>query len=207
MNLEEILKSSNSYLDLEYALPIGTDLDVRKDFANQALREAANLYRFPEFNQSLVCGYSGATVTVGSNFRELIATPRVEVDGTTYDYPEITLNQISEKEPTDKYCYVLGSTDNYNLIFNNLSADATLTILFSRFPSGMATLTDVCELPDAEYIKEKVISYVLQSRSDARFPQVDASANAKLRNMVGRNMIQRKGGMNRTPKNISYSIS
>jgi hypothetical protein len=34
--LEDILKTSNSFLDLEYALPTGTELITRTDFANQS---------------------------------------------------------------------------------------------------------------------------------------------------------------------------
>jgi hypothetical protein len=59
----------------------------------------------------------------------------------------------------------------------------------------MATLTDICELPDAEYVKLKLISYVLQSRSDERFPIIDAEANNRLINMIGRSMIQPSGGL------------
>lgn len=62
----------------------------------------------------------------------------------------------------------------------------------------MATLTDVCEVPDDQFVVNKVVSLVLQSRSDERFPQVEANAQRLLANMIGRNMVTNPGGLNTT---------
>jgi len=64
---------------------------------------------------------------------------------------------------------------------NQLTANATLTIPYQEFPSGFATLTDTCELDDEYIVVEQVKSYVLQARSDDRFPimrltQIDYSS-------------------------------
>lgn len=204
--LEDILKTSNSFLDLEYALPTGTELITRTDFANQAIKDACSAYRFREFTQNYTVFASTASIALPSNFRELEESPATEENGIFTSYPQIRPEERFTKNSNDKYSYVLGSPNNYSLALNGLTSNATLSIQYQRYPSGMATLTDICELPDAEYVKLKLISYVLQSRSDERFPIIDAEANNRLINMIGRSMIQPSGGLKRIPSNQTYQI-
>jgi hypothetical protein len=68
------------------------------------------------------------------------------------------------------------------------------------------TYSDICELPDADYVKLKLISYILQSRSDERFPIVDADANLKLQNMIGRSMVFSPAGKLQIPSNQTYRL-
>jgi len=98
-----------------------------------------------------------------------------------YALPAVIFTYASS---TDKYCYVLGNpSSGYTAVFNNLvSANCTLSITYQRYPSGFATLTDVCELPDPEYVVCKIESLVLQSRRDERFPLKEAETERKLRN-------------------------
>jgi len=204
--LEDILKTSNSYLDLEYALPTGTELITRTDFANQAVRDACSAYRFREFTENYTVLATCATLSLPDNFRELEEAPATEENGIFTSYPQIRPEERFTKESNAKYSYVLGSPNNYSLALNGLTANATLSIQYQRYPSGMATYSDICELPDAEYVKLKLISYVLQSRSDERFPIIDAEANNRLNNMIGRSMIQPSGGLKRIPSNQTYQI-
>ena len=206
MTLEDILKSSNSYLDLEYAIPSGTELTTRTDFANQAVKDACAAYRFREFTQEYTVLATCASISLPDNFRELEEAPASENGGLFTSYPEIRPEERFTKNSSDEYCYKLGSPKDYSLVFNGLAVNTTLSIQYQRYPSGMATLTDVCELPDAEYVRLKLISYVLQSRSDERFPIVDAEANNRLINMIGRSMIQPSGGLKRIPSNQTYQI-
>ena len=205
--LEEILKSSNSYLDLEYSLPTGTELTTRVNFANQAIRDACSAYRFREFTENYTVLATSATVALPSNFRELEEAPAViDTNGDWTDYSQVRPEERFTKTSDSNYCYQLGSPNDYVLVFNNLSANATVSIQYQRYPSGMATYSDVCELPDAEYVRLKLISYVLQSRSDERFPIIDAEANNRLANMIGRSMIQPSGGLKKIPTNQTYQI-
>ena len=84
------------------------------------------------------------------------------------------------------YSYVLGNpSSGYSLILSGISG-ATVSMLYQRYPTGFSTLTDVCELSDPEYVKQKVISYVLQSRNDDRFLVAERDAQSRLSNMVNR---------------------
>lgn len=205
--LEEILKSSNSFLDLEYSLPTGTELTTRIDFTNQAVKDACSAYRFREFTQPYEVLATNASLPMPDNFRELEEAPAVrDTNGDWISYPQIRPEERFTKTDDAYYCYQVGSPKDYTLVFNNLTANATVSIQYQRYPSGMATYSDVCELPDAEYVRLKLISYVLQSRSDERFPIIDAEANNRLVNMIGRSMIQPSGGLKRIPTNQSYQI-
>lgn len=196
--LASILIECNAYLDLDASLPTGTELSTRANYANQAVWEATAVYQLRELQNILTITTTTASIPLPSNFREFMVAPQQLNGSNTYEpYMQIDPLQIFDKEVSDKYCYVLGNpSSGYTAVFNNLTIGQPLTIVYQRYPSGLATLTDICELPDPQYVVEKVKSYVLQSRRDERFPQVDAKAEQKLKNMVGRAQKTPSGGNN-----------
>jgi len=193
--LQEILINSNSYLDLAAELPTGDDLEVRIDYAKQAVREWADAYKWKELSTPATLYATLGTASL-NNFKELESIP---VDYWGNEYPEIRPADRTQKEVSDRYCYIEGNeSKGYIATFNSIASLATLSITFQRHPSNMATLTDVCEVPDDQFVVNKIISLVLQSRSDERFPQVEANAQRLLANMIGRNMVTLPGGVNTT---------
>lgn len=200
--LSQVLIDANSYLDLEAAEPTGTDLAVRINYAQQAINEWGAAYNWRQLNQHLEITPSMASISLPSTFRRLLSPPQVlNGNGVWEKYPEILVEEKYDKDYDDKYCYIQGNpAEGYVAIFNNLASSASLSIDFQRYPSNVATLTDTVEVDDGEYIKMKVISYVLQSRSDDRFPIVDADANRMLSNMIGREMNRTPGGSGSVPK-------
>lgn len=204
--LQQILINSNSYLDLEAAVPTGDDLSVRIDYAQQAVREWADAYQWKELTTPVTLVATLTTVSLPTNFKELQGKPK-DTEGNYY--PEIQPGQRVYQDVSDKYSYLEGNQSRgYVLTLNGLASLATLSITYQRQPSNMATLTDVCEVPDDQFVVQKVISLVLQSRSDERFPQVEANAQRLLGNMIGRNMIQTPGGDNKTRRtgSAAYAI-
>lgn len=189
--LSDILIEVNSYLDLTAELPSGDDLTVRTNFANQAVDEWAASYRFRQLKETTDYFATAATVPLNGSFKELLAPP---VSGTT-EYREV---QMEERHGLsgDTFCYIRGNqVSGYNMIVSGLPSEgATLSIDWLRYPSHMATLTSVCEVPDTDFVKLKVISQVLQSRLDERFPTVEAEAKRILNNMIGREMTLSPGG-------------
>lgn len=214
--LLQLLFDAQSWLDLDATTtPTGTDLTVRSNYANQAVLEAAAAAKFATFNKIQIVATSGgaqfatvASVSLASNFREFNTAPRVDLGGGVFDeYVEIKPQDRYAKQPDDKYVYVLGNiSEGFTAVFNRLRANATLSIDYQRFPSGLLTLTDVCELPDDLFVVERIKSYVLQSRTDERFPIIDANAQRLLQNMIGRESRTVQGGVNTTPKTQRYRI-
>lgn len=184
--LQNILTDSASTLDLSTDLPTGDELTLRINYANQAVEDAAALNQLPEFKMEYSLYVTSiVTVPLPSGFREFQEDPKQLVSGGWVTFPEI---EAEEKAGNyDYWCYVMGNrSGGYNAIFNSLVTGATLSIIYQRYPSGMATLTDVCELPDATYVTRKIESYVLYSRGDDRFQIAESRANTTLLNMIGR---------------------
>lgn len=201
-NLLQILLDAQAFLDLDATTtPSGTDLATRTNYADRAVREAAAYKQLNEFNAVYVTSVSTlASISLPSNFREFLNSPKLDTGTTIYEYPEIRPQERFDKNTDDKYCYVLGNPGNgYTAVFNNLQVGATLSIDYQRYPVGFATLTDVCELSDDTYVVRKIESYVLQSRSDDRFPIINAEANKILENMAGRSDKTPGGGLNQVP--------
>lgn len=187
--LSQILVDANSFLDLTAELPTGDELLTRVNYANQAVQDAAAVGQFKEFSALYAVNPSAlASIALPANFRELETSPtQLQSDGSWYQFEAVNPSEISSKDTADRYCYVLGNAlTGYSITFNNLTANASLSISYQRFPSGMATLADVCELSDPQYVVAKIESYVLQGRSDDRFPIVEADAQRRLQNMLGR---------------------
>lgn len=200
--LSNILVDANAYLDLDASVPTGSELTSRTNYANQAIWEASAIAQFKEFqNIYTVNVSSAATIPLPSGFREFMTAPRL-LTATGWDtYEQIDITDIYSKESTDKYCYVLGNpSDGYTAVFNGLTANCTLSVLYQRYPSGFATLTDICELTDPQYVVSKIESLVLQSRRDERFPTKEAEAERRLRNMVGRESKRPSGGTNQVKR-------
>jgi hypothetical protein len=196
--LSQILIDANAYLDLDASLPIGSELTTRTNYANQAVWDATAVSQFKEFQKVYEVLATGASIPLPSGFREFMTAPRLLDSNLSWvAYEEITPDERYGKNLSDKYCYVLGSpAEGYTAVFNNITANCTLSITYQRYPSGMATLTHICELSDPQYVVSKLESYVLQSRRDERFPIKDAEAERKLRNMVGRGSKKPSGGTN-----------
>lgn len=190
--LSQILVNANSYLDLDAALPSGDDLTVRIDYAQQAVREWADSYRWKELTKKYSLFATQGTASLPSDFKELVSIPE---DINRLQYPEILPGDTIYKDITDRYCYIEGNEmSGFTMTINGLAPLATLSTTYQRQPSNMATLSDICEVPDDMFVVQKVISLVLQSRSDERFPTIEADAQRRLTNMIGRSMVQTPGG-------------
>lgn len=207
--LSEILTDANATLDLEAALPTGDELTLRQNYANQALDDATGIAQFSEFDAVHETSITGATNSLPNGFRELKTNPRLlDSTGNWQEYEEILPQDKYNYLPSDRYCFILGNpNDGYSMYINNFISGATLSVIYQRYPSGMATLTDVCELSDPTYITRKIESYVLYSRGDERLSIAEARAEQRLVNMVGRDMKTPGGGARKTPTGFKNPLS
>ena len=68
--LSNILIDANSYLDLEAAEPTGDDLTVRVAYAQSAVREWADAYRWKELSTPITSVATNTTLSLPANFKE-----------------------------------------------------------------------------------------------------------------------------------------
>lgn len=204
--LEQILIDVGAYVDLTASAPEGSELELRTNYANQAVQEWGSIYSWDQLNETINVVATNSTISIPSNFREATEGPKRYVENG--DWEDYTLIRESDQfEPDVKTAYISGNAVNgYIMTFRNMPEMATVSFIYQRFPSGMVTLSDVCEVPDPNYIKTKVISYVLQSRSDERFPIVEAEAKRLLNTMIGRSMKPLNGGYRSVPRSEKYRI-
>lgn len=193
--LSDILISVNSVLDLEAALPTGTELLTRANYAHQAIMDVSAVGQLSEFKREyLTTSSTLATIPLPLNYKEMQENPRIYSNGGWMEYEVIEVEQKYERSTGDNYCYVLGNpAEGYNLVFNNIVPSDQLSIIYQRSPSSMLTLTDKCEISDPQVIVRKIESYVLYSRSDDRFTIADQRAEQQLANMMGREMKSSSG--------------
>lgn len=193
--LSQILTDVNSVLDLEASEPTGDELTTRANYANQAVWDASATGQLSEFKMEYVGLVTGATLALPSNFREVQEFPRLlDTSGNWNEYEIIEAEQKYDYSTADRYAYVLGDpSGGYNMIFNSYLTNATVSLIYQRYPSGLATLTDVCELSDPQVVSRKIESYVLYSRGDDRFPIAEQRAEKQLSNMMGREMKSTSG--------------
>lgn len=203
-NLSNLLVEANAVLDLNADLPSGTELTTRQNYADQAVWDAAATGQLNEFKMEFLSTTSTlATIPLPSDFRELMDDPRIATSSGWESWEAIEVEQKYSKGSQDRYCYILGNpASGYNLVFNNIVASASLSVIYQRFPSGLQTLSDVCELADPQFVVRKIESYVLYSRSDDRFPTAEQRAQTSLANMVGRGMKGTTGGPRQTGMNF-----
>lgn len=200
--LSQILIDANAFLDLEASLPTGDELTLRSNYADQAVWDAAATGQLKEFKmifEQSVSEATLATLSLPGYFKEFQTQPRIYNNGVWEEYPEIKPEAKYSKGADEHYSYVLGTPQGYNLILNR-PIDGLFSSVVQRYPSGLPTLTSVCELPDPTYVTSTIESYVLQSRGDDRFPFVNSTAQNKLANMMGAQMKTPGGGVNSTPR-------
>jgi len=188
--LANILIDVNATLDLEASSPTGDELTTRANYANQAVWDASSTGQLSEFKLEYLVGISSnVTVPLPSNFREIQENPQLFSNNEWTTFPVVEVQEKYDLGTTEYYSYVLGNpAAGFNLILNSPIANATLSVIYQRYPSGLLTLTDVCELSDTQYVARKVESYVLYSRNDERLQIADQRAENQLANMMGREM-------------------
>lgn len=199
--LSQILTDVNAVLDLEAAEPTSDELTLRKNYANQAVWDASERMQLDEFkSEYLVCISTNVTVPLPANFRELQEDPRLLISSVWESWPEVEVQEKFDKTTSERYSYILGNpAGGYYLILNSPESNCTLSIIYQRYPSGMATLTDTCELSDPTFVTRKVESYILYARGDDKFQIAESRAENLLINIAGKKMRTTGGQSQDTP--------
>lgn len=167
----------------------GAEWNLRLKYINRAYEEWANAYEWEALRQTQYSTVTAsASISLPGNFHKMAAFPLL-YNGVTggEEWPEIQPNEKKLYSDTDKYFYLLGNRGNgFTMVWNpgTLASGASLFIQYYSFPSSLASPADVPVIPDPEFLVERSIAYVFESRSDARFQEIEAKAREKLLLMV-----------------------
>lgn len=191
-------------MDQDDATPTGTDLSVRTNFINRAQREWALAYDWDvlvEEYKFMPSEASQATISLPQKFKKM-ESPVYDygTGGYTrnppYEYPVVESEDKYIQSSSNQFGYVMGNeVDGFNLIVpKGFESGTSLSMQVSKFPSDLATLSDTSKMVDPEFLIQRGIHLVLESRGDARFPQAKAEADKILARLVEHENALKFGG-------------
>lgn len=168
------------------------DYSLRLKYINMAQKEAAEIqdwqYLFTEYNTQTSTTTGNASIALPNNFRKLAGYPFITHTGTTTDQFSNVLPQDDHQYfDTDYRTWLLGSPQSgYVLrVFGvSMQSGASIKIPYFRSPMSLASPTDITDIPNADYLVQRTVAWIWESREDARFPQAKADAERILSNMI-----------------------
>lgn len=199
--LQQLLSDIGAFIDQDTTLPTGTEMDVRVNLVNQSLNEWAEAYQWQSLRSTAALPFALSATSVGlpANFKKLMS-PVVDVTiSGDNKYVEIPASDRF-KTLHDRWVVVGGneSTGKYMLIAG-MPSGASLVFDYQRYPSALATLVDVAEIPQPAYLVKRTLAHILESRSDTRFPDMQAQADRVLESMIEEEDVPSGGANNRVP--------
>ena len=203
ITLNGILQKIGSYVDQDTTLPTGTDLTTRVNLVNRALNEWADTYEWKQLRRTYSPTVLLSMVSVGlpSDFKRLMGAIYDQSITSSNQYVEIRPEERFIKLSSDKYVVVWGdpAAGTYININPALGSGASIVMDYQSYPSSLATLQDVSQVPHPEYLAQRAIAYILESRSDSRFPSAKADADRMLQSMIEEEAAPTGGQNNRVP--------
>ena len=203
MTLEEILQRIGSYVDQDSATPTSTDLTIRTQFVNLAYEEWAMAYDWNELRtryEFTTTQASQMTISLPTDFKKL-STPLYYWESANLmprEYQLVPQKDAFTRPYSDEFVYIQGDrTNGYNLVApKGFPSGASLTLEYQKMPTSLATLSDQPIMASPNFLIQRGIAYVLESRGDTRFPTAKADSERIIANLVEHQNNLRIGGGN-----------
>ncbi len=206
LTLSDILSKVGGYVDQDTTLPSGTELTTRVNLVQRSTNEWANAYDWKVLRstQKVLGTISMSSIGLPTNFRKMqspVYDLAISLSGSSNDYFLIDPKDRFTKLSTDRYIIQEGNSDTgfYLTINPPLASLASLQFDIQSFPSSLATLNSKSVCPSPEYEATRTIAYILEQRSDPRFPQVKTDADKILLTMIEDEASPTKAELNRVP--------
>jgi hypothetical protein len=163
--------------------------NIRANFINRSIEEWGNAYNWNALKKTaFVSGAStNGAIPLPTDFKKMVGFPRMfgtsNSDEFGEPWPEIQSQEKYLKTTEDHFYYLLGDRANGTVMVLNptdQASGASLYIEYYAYPNGVSLSTDTLVIPDPEFLVDRAMAYILQSRNDARFQQFEAQAREKL---------------------------
>lgn len=169
----------------------GNEWNLRMGFVNRAYEEWSGAYEWEVLRTPYWAGITGvsqASVTLPTGFRKMASFPLNYSTGVTggEQWPEILPHETKLYDTSDDYFYILGYRGSFTMVWNpgTLASGASLYLEYYKYPTSLASPADVPVIQDIEFLVDRAIAYVFETRSDARFQEVEAKARDKLLQLI-----------------------
>lgn len=193
--ISQILTRIASTVNQEATAPTtgGSEYNLWFEYINRAYQEwaesndweALRKYFYPS-----ITGDSVATVSLPLDYRKMAAPVLLKNQGTGSwgtQYPDIIEEQRGLQATTDNFVYEVGDiSTGMSLVFNpgTLSSGASIEIQYFSMPTSLASPADVPIVGDSQFLIDRTIAYIFESRSDSRFQTMEAKARDRLLGMI-----------------------
>ncbi len=209
--VQDILKNIATFINQDPTIPTGTELTTWINLVDQAQKDWANAYFWKTLTVSGYSpsfGLSAISLGLPANFKKL-TSPVYDMSKATPDkYVEIPPAERFNRGSTDKYVYLIGDeVQGKALIINPaLPSGASIVLDYQSYPSSLVTVNDTIVCPSPQFLAQQAEYYILQSRSDTRFPSKLSEANNTLANLI-ESEATKSGGENNQTKNYYKQIN
>lgn len=168
------------------------DYSLRRMYINMAQREWAETYDwrslYREYNTLTSTSTGNTSIAMPANFRKAAGFPQITYDGTnTLNFYEIRAEEKTTKSSSSKYVYFLGDQNaGYTMVIHagTLASGASVFIPYRASLASLVSPADIAMCPNPEYIVQRTLAYIWESRSDQRFPQAKTEADKILQKML-----------------------
>ncbi len=190
--IDEIQARVGTLIDQVGEAPTNTTSEYawRLKFINRAYQEWAMAYDWEALRKELwvsITGTSQATVTLPADFNKMAMHPILYGSIENGEsWPEIRPEDRTQYTTSDKYFYLLGSRESKSMIWNpgTLASGASLVIAYFSYPTSLASPSNVPLIPEPEFLVERTIAYILETRGDPRYQQSESKAREFLLQMI-----------------------
>jgi len=176
-----------------------TDYSLRLNYMNRALLEWAEVYDwqslYKEYLVNVSTSTGNASIALPSDFRKPASFP--VIDGT--EYPDVRPQEDGQFSDSDKRVNFLGNPNNgYVMVVKGvaLSSGTSIKVPYYSSPGSLASPANIVPIPNPEFITQRTIAYIWESREDARFPQAKADAQRILSNLIEYENVFHEGSTN-----------
>ena len=216
LTLEQILQRVGGYVDQDTTTPTGTDLTSRTNYVNRAYNEWAASYDWEQLTQATTLtadGASNVSFALPSTYRKPMSSINYYSAKVPQQYAIIPRNERFDVSRWSNYnnnkvAWIDGDPSNGHSIttYKGFASGVSLVMDIQVYPTSLISLTDQPVIDDPEYLVDRAIAYVLEARSDSRFPTMLANADRKLQTMLERQNAGNKGMKNTIPMDVSFAI-
>ena len=169
------------------------DYSLRRMYINMSQREWAETYDwkslYRENNSRISTSTGNTSVALPADFRKPAGFPKITYDGTTTeDFAEIRPQEKQMYASSARYVYFLGDQNTgFTMIVNagTLASGASVFLPYIASPASLVSPANVAMCPNPEYLVQRTLAYIWESRSDARFVQAKAESQRILENLLG----------------------
>ena len=165
-----------------------------KSYVNMAQKEWSETYDwqvlYKEYNTLTTTegtSAQSATISLPADFRKLAGFPRIVHSSETDDeYAQIDPQKKTMMASDSHYCFILNSSGSNYLIVSpgTLMSGASVYVPYWRSPASLVSPADTVDCPNPDYLVQRVIAMIWESREDARFPQAKVEAEKILSRLL-----------------------